>query len=545
MSASNRKPAPKNSKTPKKHPPPKEQTWLDRQFAKFDARFDKSTNFVLKHPGLSRALSFILLFLYIAVCILYILKLEPGPGEGLAVRLVSYCPTVMALAPSLLALGHFITRRRRSTRIHIQTVKAYVKFRADIASRFCASKRRPVSLSFLEKPDRKELDYLLRRRPGQYLLGACALALPFLVLSIFSDALHGIRGSVAVFQNENGLPFQEGIRGLVFTGYGIYIYTLIVLLHRMHAEALSAEFLLGAALRALTMMLIGFMVGETGIFITQASPTVQVPPQVVLVPSAPSMPDIYFTQANPEALAPLVTQTSPAPIGSSVLGLFVYFAIGAFPFWGYEALRSKARKVLQPHATSEKIPLEYVDGLDEMIIERLEELGIGNAQHLATSDPVILTLRTNYPFSRIIDWINQAILITHLQDRIRIARELGIRGATDLRCLYEAVQKGQPAKSLRFFHRRNCPHCRQFVLGSEAERARILLQQLADSTRSSIESIYLIGSRLADDFHVTLLFELWQDRCTSEETGSSTKWPRFLNLFGQERGAGRETPKNR
>ncbi|MFY0529847.1 hypothetical protein ACN28I_44010 [Archangium gephyra] len=504
MRSTNQTSAPKADELPKELSKPRKQPWL---LGYFGDSFNKFTNFVLDHPGLSRAFSVMLLLTYISACTLYIINLEPGPGTGSAQRLISYCPTVIALSPSLLALGHFITRRRRSTRIHTQTIQAYVKFREDVARRFCASKANPVSLSFLENPEEKEIDYLLRPRPGQYLLGACALTLPFLVLSIFSDALHGVRGTVAVYQNDNGLPFQEGIRGLVFTGYGIYVYTLIVLLHRMHAEALSAEFLLGAALRALTMMLIGFMVGETGIFITQASPVVQALPQVLPVPVATPVPDIYFAQANPDVLAPLAAQTTSAPVGSSMLGLFVYFAIGAFPFWGYEALRSKARKLLQPHTTSEKIPLEYVDGLDEMIIERLEELGIGNAQHLATADPVILTLRTNYPFSRIIDWINQAILITHLQDRVRVAREAGIRGATDLRRLYEDVQKGRPARRLRFLHRRNCPHCRQFMLGSEAERSRTLLQQLADSTRSSIESIYSIGARFADDFHVNLLLE--------------------------------------
>ncbi|HEX8535830.1 MAG TPA: hypothetical protein VF664_00100, partial [Cystobacter sp.] len=417
---------------------------------------------------------------FVAANYLYVRYLASNTGQAsqsdAPINLLDYCTTVLALLPSLLVLGHFIAKRRRSPRIHIQTIQECLRFRENILREGRHSGNKLISQNFLRFQDEKELDFLLRPRPSQYLVSICALALSFLVLSIFSDALHGIRGT-SPDNGAGGHFYEEGVRGLVFTGYGIYAYTLIVLLHRMRAQTLSTECLLGAALRVITMMVIGFMVGATGIFLMHATPNVTSSSSAV----------------NSDVMV------------SSSMGLVVYFAIGAFPFWGYEALREKARKILQPKAASEKIPLEYVSGLDEMIIERLEELGVSNVQHLATYDPVLLTLRTNYPLRRIIDWIDQAILAVHLQDKMRFARELGIRGATDLRNLYADIQKGRPARYLRIFRPRHCAHCGQFKLGSAEERARALFQELANRSQSRVESLYALGAKLADDLYLLLL----------------------------------------
>ncbi|OJH36044.1 hypothetical protein [Cystobacter ferrugineus] len=420
---------------------------------------------------------------FVAASYLYIRYLASNAGQASPshepINLLDYCATIFALLPSLLVLGHFIAKRRRSPRIHIQTIQEYLRFRENIFRKGRHSENKLISQNFLRFQDEKELDSLLRPRPSQYLVSICALALCFLVLSIYSDALHGIRGTLPD-KGAGGQFYEEGIRGLVFTGYGVYVYTLIVILHRMRAQTLSTECLLGAALRVITMMVIGFMVGETGLFLMHAMHATS-----------------NVTSSSSEV-------DSSAMVSSS-MGLVVYFAIGAFPFWGYEALREKARKLLQPKASSEKIPLEYVSGLDEMIIERLEELGVSNVQHLATYDPVLLALRTNYPLKRIIDWIDQAILAVHLQDKIRFARELGIRGATDLRHLYADIQKGRPTRYFRIFRQRYCAHCGQFKPGSAEERARALLQELANRTQSSIESIHAIGAKLTADIHVLLL----------------------------------------
>lgn len=154
----------------------------------------------------------------------------------------------------------------------------------------------------------------------------------------------------------------------------------------------------------------------------------------------------------------------------------MYFAIGVFPSWAYEWLRRWARGLLKRDVPSDNLSLEYVDGMDDVIIERFEELGIANVQHLATAEPVNLALRTFYPLYRIIDWIDQAILIIHLRKNILSARKLGIRGAIDMSGLYKASLLPPPE-----MRGRTGLHPETDVLDS-GERARSLLQALARMT---------------------------------------------------------------
>ena len=461
-----------------------------RVFERIGNFSDRVTEFLGNHQGFSRTWGLILLGGFLVLCYAYIqflgapkIPTEYGPELG-AQKVTRHVATLLALLPSVVALGHFAARRRRSASLHAEALLAYLNFREKLASEHYKHHKGSTDSSKppqLTEPShhKKEFDHLLRPRGGQFLLGAAMLALPFLLVAALSDVIHGlVQPPSAQYMK---LPFLEGLRGLVFAGYGIFVYTLVVLIHRMHAGALSAEFLMSAALRATTMMLIGFMVGEMDLFSQQREPTMVVSSQGANVLEA----DI------------------------PVLSVFVYFVIGAFPFWGYEALRAKARKVLQPSIAAENLPLEYVDGLDEMIIERLEELGITNAQHLATTDPVFLVLRTCYPLFRVIDWIDQAILITHLRGQTVLARGLGIRGSMDLFKAYKAASEVPPPKRFRWL-----PGVRfkPPALPESVTRARTLLLALASGTGSGIERIYTIGEQLTDDFRVVLLTRLWQNQ---------------------------------
>jgi hypothetical protein len=287
----------------------------------------------------------------------------------------------------------------------------------------------------VEQKDDGRLD-LLRPRPGQYFFSAVLLAVPFLLVAVFSDVVNGIRG-VEWYEHVN--PHYKGaIQGLTFAGYGVFVYTIVVMIHRIHAAALSSQFLLTTTLRAIVMMTIGFAVGETGLFV----------------------------------------RTLPNPTGTQ-MELFMYFVIGVFPSWALEWLRKKARAILKPGVVADNLSLEYVDGMNEVVIERFEELGISNVQQLATADPLTLTLRTFYPLSRVIDWIDQAILITYLRGNILSARELGIRGAIDMSGLYRAALQPSSRPST-----------------GEAD----------DCT------LYNIGESLSNDFHVNMLSYLWHQK---------------------------------
>jgi hypothetical protein len=179
--------------------------------------------------------------------------------------------------------------------------------------------------------------------------------------------------------------------------------------------------------------------------------------------------------------------------------------MGAFPSWALQALRRRVVSIFQPTVPSqEALSLEYVDGVNDRITERLEELGISDIQHLASADPGELTLRTLYPLARAIDWVDQALLITYLRDKIGVARQLGVRGAIDMREIYlEARLRTNPEDRTRT------------DLLDATERARTLLLDL--STRSGMppQAIYNIGARLAEDYQVDFLAYLRNRRSQS------------------------------
>jgi hypothetical protein len=420
------------------------------------------------HPGRSRYWGIFLFLLFITGSVVHIYFLEKS--EKSAELLFRNCATIVALMPSMAAFIYLVLVPRRVYECQAKTLQAYQQLQRDIASSLHEGKT--FDLPWPEQKDANKLD-LLRRRPGQYLFSVLLLALPFLLVAVLSDSVIGVR-DVTWYDNKRHL--RGAIEGLVFAGYGVFVYTLVVMIHRMHASALSSVFLITKALRAVIMMTIGFAVGVTGIFMSGAN---------------------------------AATQSTGEP------GLFAYFIVGAFPSWAYEWIRKKARAGLKPDIYADNLSLEYVDGMDEVVIERLEELGISNVQHLATAEPVNLTLRTEYPFYRIIDWIDQAILITYLRKNSLAARELGIRGAIDMTGVYRQALQSPPPPT---FQPVTGPAPAQTALLDPGERARNMLQNLANQRKLELSTLYNIGANLTNDFHVIMLSYLWHHRGVVENS---------------------------
>jgi hypothetical protein len=77
-------------------------------------------------------------------------------------------------------------------------------------------------------------------------------------------------------------------------------------------------------------------------------------------------------------------------------------------------------------------PLSQLDEVDVYERTRLEEEGITSVQALARHDLVDLILSSRIPVPRLIDWVDQAILLQHVPERAaQRLRGLGIRTATD------------------------------------------------------------------------------------------------------------------
>lgn len=149
-------------------------------------------------------------------------------------------------------------------------------------------------------------------------------------------------------------PANDAMVGLSLGLLGGYLATLFSLLLRLRAGAVTGKFLLMCALRAA----IGAVIG--------------------------------FSAATTAALAP-----------DGMTSRTVYLLLGMFPNWAYQYLRRKAAELLQASRPgTEPLPLDLVAGLDDGIIDRLAEMGTWDVQHLATSRPVELAIKTLYPLAQ-------------------------------------------------------------------------------------------------------------------------------------------------
>jgi len=159
-------------------------------------------------------------------------------------------------------------------------------------------------------------------------------------------------------------------------------------------------------------------------------------------------PNAYNAVSLRIILATLGVWVVAQALGDTVKGkefLVVAFAIGAFPdiVWQFVAGAFKKLPGVGWALPSLKtgIPLSVIDGLTVWHEARLEEEDIENVPNLATADVVDLFLNTKFPPHRIIDWIDQAILLTYLGDDAQGAgamdntpyrelRKFGLRTAT-------------------------------------------------------------------------------------------------------------------
>lgn len=135
------------------------------------------------------------------------------------------------------------------------------------------------------------------------------------------------------------------------------------------------------------------------------------------------------------------------------------FVVGFFPLVGLQALQrvtSKALRVAVPQLSPD-YPLDQLDGLNVWYEARLTEEGVEDMQNLTTMNLIDVILHTRVPVGRLVDWVDQAFLLIHLEPverkqlakhrsanvgpeldprsgvRTRTAlRRVGIRTATDL-----------------------------------------------------------------------------------------------------------------
>jgi len=139
-------------------------------------------------------------------------------------------------------------------------------------------------------------------------------------------------------------------------------------------------------------------------------------------------------------------------VASSVEGanppwlLALVFLIGIVPETGLVLIYDFVHKLLRGHKpwknesaslVDEHEPLTELEGIDLYDRARLIDEGVTNVEALAHHDIIELTLMTRIPVSRLLDWLDQAILHLRMGKEERSAvlerlRQYGIRTATDL-----------------------------------------------------------------------------------------------------------------
>ncbi|HKR13861.1 MAG TPA: hypothetical protein VJT15_17485 [Pyrinomonadaceae bacterium] len=98
--------------------------------------------------------------------------------------------------------------------------------------------------------------------------------------------------------------------------------------------------------------------------------------------------------------------------------LVLGFIIGVFPRVVWQIVGAVARKfggfILRLPSLQTDLPVTDLDGLTVWHESRLEEEDIENIPNMATADLIEMLLTTRIPPDRLIDWVDQAILYTHL-----------------------------------------------------------------------------------------------------------------------------------
>lgn len=125
--------------------------------------------------------------------------------------------------------------------------------------------------------------------------------------------------------------------------------------------------------------------------------------------------------------------------------LMLCFAIGGFPLVAWEFIASVLKRYLPLPTLKDRMPLDMIDGINILHQSRLEEEDINNVQNMATCNLVKLLATTRFTTHRLMDWIDQAILLCALgaeaegdfKFRRRLLSAYGIRSATALHAALE------------------------------------------------------------------------------------------------------------
>jgi hypothetical protein len=129
--------------------------------------------------------------------------------------------------------------------------------------------------------------------------------------------------------------------------------------------------------------------------------------------------------------------------------LIIAFAAGAFPLSMIaRVIRQDAQKRLgvTPTSDTQADLITKLLGVDGAVFARMNEIGVTSIGQMAWSDPIALTMRTNFGFMFVLDLVSQALAWSYLGTKLETLRPMGLRGAYEIRVLMN--EANDPASPL-------------------------------------------------------------------------------------------------
>ncbi len=153
-------------------------------------------------------------------------------------------------------------------------------------------------------------------------------------------------------------------------------------------------------------------------------------------------PNVYYSAGIRIILASVVALVLSFIIGEgssqsivsfrSSLGA-ISFLTGMFPERVLTYIINLYKRFVSPDELNEQVLSLYkIEGISLSHRERFGEIGIDNAQNLATASLTKLLIETPYGARQLLDWIGQAKLVCYAKENIDNLRQVGIRTVFDL-----------------------------------------------------------------------------------------------------------------
>jgi hypothetical protein len=172
------------------------------------------------------------------------------------------------------------------------------------------------------------------------------------------------------------------------------------------------------------------------------------------------------------------------------IGPFLAFGVGVFPL---ETIGTILRRLV-----NDKLKIELgantgldqigaLPGIDRSIADRVEDTDITTIPQLAWCDPIQLTMRSSLTFDYVVDIVSQALAWVYLgEDKLKILRTYGLRGAYEIRVLVRDLSSSEPIKKAR---------------------AEAVLPIAADAIKMPVEGFVYALNLIAEDKATEFLFD--------------------------------------